>query len=162
MVGREGMLGLHWALGVATSPLRALVQGSGASWRLPSAAFCQAVAACAALRAMLLRYAQVSLAQGARSAVCLRFHEIGPRLARWLLMSEDRAGRAIFPVTQVFLASMLGVRRVGVTAAAGALQKQGLIAYRRGILRVVDRPALLTASCSCDASELRTYAGVMG
>ena len=162
MVGREGMLGLHWALGVATSPLRALVQGSGASWRLPSAAFCQAVAASAALRAVLLRYAQVSLAQGARSAVCLRFHEIGACLARWLLMSEDRAGRAIFPVTQVFLASMLGVRRVGVTAVAGALQKQGLIAYRRGILRVVDRPALLTASCSCYASDLRTYAGVMG
>ena len=161
MVGREGMLGLNWALGVATSPLRALVQGSGASWRLPSAAFCQALAASAPLRATLLRYTQVCLAQGATSAVCLRFHEIGPRLARWLLMTEDRAGQAIFPVTQVFLASMLGVRRVGVTAAAGALQRQGLIAYRRGVLQVLDRPALLAASCSCCASDQRIYASVM-
>ena len=161
MVGREGMLGLHWALGVATSPLRALVQGSGASWRLPSAAFCQAVVVSAALRAVLMRYAHVSLAQGATSALCLRFHEIGPRLARWLLMTEDRAGQAIFPVTQVFLASMLGVRRVGVTAAASALQKQGLIAYRRGILQVLDRPALLAASCSCYARDQRIYASVM-
>ena len=161
MVGREGMLGLNWALGVATSPLRALVQGSGACWRLPAAGFCQALAASAPLRTTLLRYAQVCLAQGATSAVCLRFHEIGPRLARWLLMTEDRAGQAIFPVTQVFLASMLGVRRVGVTAAAGALQRQGLIAYRRGILQVLDRPALLAASCSCYASDQRIYASVM-
>ena len=74
---------------------------------------------------------------------------------------RNRAGQAIFPVTQVFLASMLGVRRVGVTAAAGALQRQGLIAYRRGILQVLDRPALLAASCSCYASDQRIYASVM-
>lgn len=161
MVGSEGMLGLHWALGVSTSPLRAVVQGSGASWRLPSPAFCQALADSDDLRGVLLRYAQVCLAQGATSAVCLRYHEIGPRLARCLLMTEDRAGQAIFPVTQVFLASMLGVRRVGVTAAAGALQRQGLIAYRRGVLQVLDRPALLTASCSCYASDQRTYASLL-
>ena len=161
MIGNEGMLGLHWALGVGTSPLRAVVQGSGASWRLSSAAFCQALAASAGLRGVLLRYAQVCLAQGATSAVCLRYHEIGPRLVRWLLMTEDRAGHAIFPVTQVFLASMLGVRRVGITAAAGRLQKQGLIAYRRGILQVLDRPALLAASCSCYASDQRIYASLM-
>ena len=161
MVGREGMLGLNWVLGVAHSPVRALVQGPGASWRLSSAAFCQALAASAALRAVLLRYAQVRLAQGATSVVCQRFHAIGPRLARWLLMTEDRAGEATFPVTQVFLASRLGLRRVGVTAAAGSLQKQGLIAYRRGILQVLDRPALLAASCSCYATDLRAYATVM-
>lgn len=161
MVGREGMLGLNWVLGVAHSPVRALVQGPGASWRLSSAAFCQALAASAALRAVLLRYAQVRLAQGATLVVCQRFHAIGPRLARWLLMTEDRAGEATFPVTQVFLASRLGVRRVGVTAAAGSLQKQGLIAYRRGILQVLDRPALLAASCSCYATDLRSYATVM-
>lgn len=161
MVGREGMLGLNWVLGVAHSPVRALVQGPGASWRLSSAAFCQALAASAALRAVLLRYARVRLAQGATSVVCQRFHAIGRRLARWLLMTEDRAGEATFPVTQVFLASRLGLRRVGVTAAAGSLQKQGLIAYRRGILQVLDRPALLAASCSCYATDLRAYATVM-
>ena len=161
MVGSEGMLGLHWVLGVGSSPLRAVVQGAGASWRLSSPAFCQALADSDDLRVVLLRYAQVCLAQGATSAVCLRYHEIGPRLARCLLMTEDRAGQAIFPVTQVFLASMLGVRRVGVTAAAGRLQKQGLIAYRRGILQVLDRPALLAASCSCYARDLLDYRSVM-
>lgn len=161
MVGREGMLGLNRVLGLAHSPVRALVQGPGASWRLSSAAFCQALAASAALRAVLLRYARVRLAQGATSVVCQRFHAIGRRLARWLLMTEDRAGEATFPVTQVFLASRLGLRRVGVTAAAGSLQKQGLIAYRRGILQVLDRPALLAASCSCYATDLRAYATVM-
>lgn len=161
MVGREGMLGLNRVLGLAHSPVRALVQGPGASWRLSSAAFCQALAASAALRAVLLRYARVRLAQGATSVVCQRFHAIGRRLARWLLMTEDRAGEATFPVTQVFLASRLGLRRVGVTAAAGSLQKQGLIAYRRGILQVLDRPALLAASCSCYATDLRSYATVM-
>jgi hypothetical protein len=93
----------------------------------------------------------------ASAAACLRFHVIGPRLARWLLMSQDRSHAEQFHVTHEFLACMLGVRRVGITAAAGTLQRAGLIAYRRGELRVLDRKGLERAACSCYAADTATY-----
>ncbi len=111
-----------------------------------------------ALRLQLARYLYVVMAQRATSSACLRFHEIGPRLARWLLMSHDRARCDSFHMTQEFLAYMLGVRRVGITIAAGALQRAGLIEYRRGALTVLDRAGLERASCSCYDSDLRAYA----
>jgi CRP-like cAMP-binding protein len=157
MAGREGMLGVQLALGVSREPLKALVQGAGTAWRASAAALREELARNAPLQQGLLRYASVLMAQRARASACLRFHEIGPRLARWLLMSQDRAHADQFPMTQEFLASMLGVRRVGVTGAAGDLQRRGLIRYHRGEMAVLDRAGLLTAACSCYAADLQVY-----
>ncbi len=162
MVGCEGMLGLPLALGVQGEPLRATVQGAGAAWRLPAAALRREMAGGSALRSLLSRYVFVRMAELATGAACQRFHLIGPRLARRLLMSQDRAGAQRFHVTQEFLANMLGVRRVGVTTAAAALQRSGVIAYHRGDLTVLDRPGLEAAACSCYARDRQSYARLMG
>ncbi len=162
MVGREGMLGVQLALGVVVEPLRAVVQGAGASWRVGTGPFGRELARSAALRHSLSAYLSVLMAQLASSAACLRFHMIGPRLARWLLMSQDRAHSDRFHVTHEFLAYMLGVRRVGITMAAGDLQHSGLIEYHRGELTVLDRGGLEAAACSCYAKDQHTYAERMG
>jgi CRP-like cAMP-binding protein len=161
LVGSEGMLGAHLALGVGTTPLRALVQGPGATWRIPTAAFRADLARSVPLQRSLDRYLYVLMAQLAASAGCVRFHQIGARLARWLLMSQDRAHADRFHVTHEFLAYMLGVRRVGVTMAAGALERSGLITYHRGDLIVLDRSGLEAASCSCYAAERLAYSELM-
>ena len=158
MVGREGMLGAHLALGVATVPLHALVQGAGTAWRVTATAFRAELARSPTLQGVIYRYVYVLMAQLTGSAACLRFHEIGPRLARWLLMSQDRAHADRFHVTHEFLAYMLGVRRVGVTAAASALQRSGLIEYHRGEMAVLDRAGLEAAACDCYANDSRAYA----
>ncbi len=162
MVGCEGMLGVQVALDVQTVPLRALVQGLGRAWRIGEAPFRIELERNRALQGVMYRYVYVLMAQLAASAGCLRFHLIGPRLARWLLMSQDRARVDSFRVTHEFLAYMLGVRRVGVTAAAGALQRAGLIEYRRGQLTVLDRPGLKAAACSCYAADRRVYQQLLG
>ena len=161
MIGREGMLGAQLVLGVDTAPLHALVQGAGAALRIDRTAFRKELASSAPLRQALSRYISVLMAQLATSAVCLRFHQIGPRLARWLLMSQDRAHSDTFHVTQEFLAYMLGVRRVGITGAASALQGEGLISYRRGILTVLDRGGLERSACGCYTIDRRAYAKQM-
>ena len=161
MVGREGMVGAHLALGVVTAPLHALVQGAGMAWRIGTPAFRAELARSAALQRALNRYLYVLMAQLAASAACLRFHQIGPRLARWLLMTQDRARADQFHVTHEFLSYMLGVRRVGITAAAGLLQRGGLIEYRRGELTVLDRPGLEAAACGCYATDRKAYAELM-
>ncbi len=158
MVGREGMLGIQLALGVASEPLKSLVQGEGRALRIDAAAFRRELAASPALRTMLDRYVYVLLSQHARAAACLRFHMIEERLARWLLMSQDRALSDVFQLTQEFLAYMLGVRRVGVTIAAGELQRKHLIAYERGVMQIVDRAGLERAACTCYASDRAVYA----
>ncbi|MEO7127352.1 MAG: Crp/Fnr family transcriptional regulator [Rhodoferax sp.] len=157
LVGREGMLGARLALGVMTTPLHALVQGSGTAWRMGAKDFRGELARCAALQRVVDRYLYVLMAQLATSAVCVRFHQIGPRLARRLLMSQDRAHADSFAVTQEFLAYMLGVRRVGITAAAVALQRGGLIKYRRGNVTVLDRSGLEAAACPCYAIDRQAY-----
>lgn len=157
MIGREGMLGTQLVLGVAVAPLRALVQGPGVAWRISSVAFRGELALSAPLRLNLNRYLYVLMAQLAASSACLRFHMIGPRLARWLLMSQDRAHSDSFHVTHEFLAYMLGVRRVGVTTAAGELQREGLIEYHRGALTVLNRTGLEAAACSCYAANRLAY-----
>jgi CRP-like cAMP-binding protein len=162
MIGREGLLGAQLALGVPTAPLKALVQGPGSAWRIGSAAFRAELAHSAALRRQLERYVCVLMYQLATAAACLRFHLIGPRLARWLLMSQDRAHADTFHVTQEFLALMLGVRRVGITVAAGSLQRAGLIEYRRGELTVIDRAGLEAACCGCYAADCKAYTQMMG
>ena len=162
MVGREGMPGAQLALGVSSAPMRALVQGPGRAWRIGAAAFRAELARSEPLQRGLNRYLYVLMAQLAAATACLRFHQIGPRLARWLLMSQDRAHADHFHVTHEFLAYMLGVRRVGVTAAAGALQRSGLIEYRRGELAVLDRAGLEAAACGCYAADRLNYASVLG
>ena len=161
MIGREGMLGAQLVLGVVTAPLHALVQGAGAAWRVRTALFRKELARSDALRRSLNRYLYVLMAQQAASAACLRFHLIGPRLARWLLMTQDRAQSDSFHVTQAFLAYMLGVRRVGITAAAGSLQRSGLIEYQRGEFKVLDRTGLEAAACSCYADGQASYAQLL-
>ena len=157
MVGREGMLGAQMALGVSTAPLHALVQGPGVAWRFGAVVFRAELARSSALQTLLGRYVYVLMSQLAGAATCLRFHQIGPRLARWLLMSQDRAHCDSFPVTHEFLAFMLGVRRVGITTAAGVLRSDGLIEYHRGKLQVLDRSGLEAVACSCYAADRQAY-----
>ena len=161
MVGREGMLGVQLGLGVTMSPARGLVQGGGSAWRIGAVPFRRTLTDSVALQRALNRYVCVQMAQLTSAAACLRFHNIGQRLARWLLMSQDRAHSPSFHVTHEFLAYMLGVRRVGITVAAGALQRQKLIEYHRGELTVLDRPGLEAAACTCYATDSRTYADLM-
>ena len=161
MVGREGMVGAQLALGVMTMPLHALVQGSGTAWRIGAKDFRGELARSAGLQRVMNRYLYVLMAQLATSAVCVRFHQIGPRLARWLLMSQDRAHADSFAVTHEFLAYMLGVRRVGITAAAGALQRSGLIKYHRGDITVLDRSGLEAAACDCYGADRQAYDSVL-
>jgi CRP-like cAMP-binding protein len=157
MVGREGMIGAELVLGVLKAPLYSVVQGPGKAWRVPSRAFRRELAASPALQLCLNRYLYVLMVQLGAAAACLRFHLIGPRLARWLLMMQDRAHADNFYVTQEFLAYMLGVRRVGITAAAGLLQRDGLIEYRRGEMIVLNRRGLEAAACGCYAADQLSY-----
>jgi CRP-like cAMP-binding protein len=161
MVGREGMLGVQIALGVPTVPLHALVQGAGDAWCVSAAAFRIELDRSPALRRIVDRYLYVLIAQFASSAACIRYHRIDQRLARWLLMTRDRAHADRFRVTHEFLAYMLGVRRVGITAAAGALQRRGLIEYYRGDVTVLDPVRLKSSACSCYAANCRSYDQLM-
>ena len=162
MVGREGMVGAPLVLGLAHAPLQALVQGPGNARRASAAAFQRELASSPALQGVMNRYLGVLMAQLASSAACLRFHLIAPRLARWLLMSQDRAHADHFHVTHEFLSCMLGVRRVGITNAAVALQRDGLIRYRRGDVTVVDRSGLEALACGCYASDRAAYVQALG
>jgi CRP-like cAMP-binding protein len=158
MVGREGMLGAQMALGVVSEPLYAIVQGPGSAWRIGRLAFQRELDRNLALRQSLRHYLHITMTQLARSAACLRFHQIGPRLARWLLMTQDRANSNNFRVTHEFLAFMLGVRRVGITTAAVALQRQGLVKYYRGDITILDRSGLKKAACGCYANDSKAHA----
>ncbi len=161
MVGREGLLGAQVALRVFTQPLHALVQGSGTAWRLPIRAFRAELERSPALQHLLARYVYVLMTQLASAAACTRFHRIDARLGRWLLMMQDRAHGNTFGVTHEFLSYMLGVRRVGITIAAVALQRKGVIEYHRGQVTVLNRQGLVTAACSCYRDDNQVYARVM-
>jgi CRP-like cAMP-binding protein len=162
MIGREGMLGAHLCLDVFQSPLRGVVQGAGQALRIPADEFIDHMQASPPLLHVMRRYQYVLTAQQATSAACLRFHLIDQRLARWLLMSQDCASGTFFQVTQEFLAYMLGVRRVGTSVATSSLLREGLIEYRHGQIRVIDRARLKLAACSCYAADRHSYDAMFG
>jgi CRP-like cAMP-binding protein len=149
LVGREGMVGASLALGIAHSPVKALVQGAGSALRLSAAGFRRELARNPALQRAVNRYLHALMAQIAQTAACNRFHVVEARLARWLLMTRDRMRSPKFRMTHEFLSHMLGVRRVGVTEAASSLQRQKLIEYTRGNIRILDEPGLEAACCAC-------------
>ncbi|HEV6967011.1 MULTISPECIES: Crp/Fnr family transcriptional regulator [Roseateles] len=157
MVGREGVLGVQLQLGVAASPVSALVQESGQAWSMTATTLRRALPVSPGLRRLLMRYLGVQLRHSVTAASCLHFHALQARLARWLLMGQDRAQGDGFAVTQEELAHLLGVRRVGVTVAASGLQEAGLIRYHRGWMEVCDRAGLERAACSCYAQDLTSY-----
>ena len=161
LVGNEGMLGVPLLLGVNVSPLRALVQGAGHAWRLKTTTFLREVETNEGLRAALNRYLYVFLAQTLQTATCARFHPVEARLARWLLMTRDRAHSNQFHVTHEFLAYMLGVRRVGVTSAALALQRRKLIRYSRGDISVLDVRGLEATACVCYEIDKKIYSRIL-
>lgn len=149
LVGREGMLGIPLALGTKDSPVRALVQGSGAALRMKSAQFLGSLRQSAPLQREIHRYVHERMVQITQTAACNRFHLVEARLARWLLMTRDRVQSDQFRLTQELLGCMLGVLRVAVTKAAGALQRRKLIRYRRGQISILDGQGLEAAACRC-------------
>lgn len=149
LVGREGMVGSRLALGFTTSSVRALVQGTGTALRIESVRFLRKFERSPELRRALLRFTDALMLQVTQNAACNRFHLVEARLARWLLMTRERVSSNEFHLTHEFLADMLGVRRVGVTLAAGALQRQQLIRYRRGAIKILDQQGLEASACSC-------------
>lgn len=160
VIGREGFYGLPVAWGLDRAEMEAVVQGAGFAQRVGGADFRRFLRDDRALRAHVDRYTYVRMQQAARNAACNRFHRVEQRMARWLLASADRAQSTVFDVTQAFLAEMLGVRRVGVTTAAQALQERRLIKYSRGSVTIRSRDGLRKAACSCYAADLETYRSV--
>jgi CRP-like cAMP-binding protein len=148
-VGREGMAGIPVLLQAEAMATRAFVQVKGMSLRMSASDFRQALTESAPFARLLFRYAQALFDQVAQSVACNRLHTLEERCARWLLMAHDRVGADDLVLKQQFLAEMLGVHRPAVTLAAGALQKAGLIRYRRGVITVLDRDGLEAAACSC-------------
>ena len=149
LVGKNGMVGIPLALGIPTSPVKALVQGAGSAMRMSSARFGRELKHNPRLQRALNRCAYVAMATAMQTAVCNKAHRLEPRLARWLLLAADRVASDRFQCTQESMALMLGVRRVGVTSAATRLQRLGLIRYSRGAIQILDRKGLLAVSCSC-------------
>jgi CRP-like cAMP-binding protein len=158
LVGSEGMVGIPLLLGSNASSLRATVVRPGAALRIAAAPLRLHLRASEAFRERMQQYMLVSLAQLAQAALCTRYHRVEERLARWLLMTQDRAPCGPVYATHEFLAAALGVRRAGVTHAAATLQRRQLIAYHRGVLTVLDREGLQAAACGCYAADCASYA----
>lgn len=151
VVGNEGIIGVSLFMGGETTPSRAVVQSAGYAYRLPSKFLKQEFTLGGPMQHLLLRYTQALLTQMAQTAVCNRHHSLDQQLCRWLLLSLDRLAGNELVITQELIANMLGVRREGVTEAAGNLQNAGLIKYSRGRITVLDRAGLEERTCECYA-----------
>ncbi|MBA3581990.1 MAG: Crp/Fnr family transcriptional regulator [Gammaproteobacteria bacterium] len=162
MIGNEGMLGGTLALGINVASMRALVQGNGTALRMNAEQLRHELRENAALLQILNRYIYVLMAQLSKTVACTHFHEIEPRLAHLLLMTHDRAPADHFHLTHEFLANMLGVRRSGITVAAGILQKHKLINYKRGEIRILNRKGLEAVACECYKDAIEDYEQILG
>ena len=149
VVGNEGVVGVALFMGGETTPSRAIVQSAGHAYRLKGHLMKEEFNRAGAMQHLLLRYTQALLTQMAQTAVCNRHHSLEQQLCRWLLLSLDRLSSNELSMTQELIANMLGVRREGVTEAAGNLQSAGLIQYGRGRITVLDRPGLEARACEC-------------
>lgn len=161
-IGREGGVGLTGGFGPRVAAHRAIAQTPGAAWCASVQDFRQVLARAPSLRDQAARHTEAMLAQVMQSVACNTLHPVEARLARWILMCHDRTRGDFVPLTQAFLAQMLGVQRTTVSAAAQELQSAGLIAYSRGRITVHDRPGLERASCECYAASRRHYARLLG
>jgi CRP-like cAMP-binding protein len=157
LIGSEGMIGVPMALGVAVSPFRAVVQGGGTAMRLKTGDFRRTFSKSAALKREVFLFTHLLMIQIAQTAACNRFHVVTQRMARWMLMTRDRVNSNEFRITQGFLALMLGVRRVGVSAAMSDLRKRSLIVYRRGIITILDHEGLVAVACGCYKTVKDSY-----
>ncbi|HEX8721417.1 MAG TPA: Crp/Fnr family transcriptional regulator [Pyrinomonadaceae bacterium] len=162
MAGNEGLVGVALFMGGNTMPNRAVVQSAGGAVRMRAQVLRDEFARGGAFQRLLLRYTQALLTQMSQTAVCNRLHAIEQQLCRWLLLSHDRLDSDELVMTQELIANMLGVRREGVTAAAGRLQEQGLISYARGRIQVLDRRGLEVAVCECYKVVKDEYARLLG
>jgi CRP-like cAMP-binding protein len=157
VVGHEGIVGISRFMGGESTPSRAVVQSAGGGFRLKASLMLEEFNRAAAVMHLLLRYTQALITQMSQTAVCNRHHTLDQQLCRWLLLSLDRLPSNELVMTQELIANMLGVRREGVTAAAGRLHKAGLIDYQRGRITVLDRPALELRTCECYAVVKKEY-----
>src|ERR1022692_4082495 len=155
LVGKEGFIGLPLVAGFRTAPTRAIAQIEASAFRVDSDKLVELLRECPKLERQLQQFSQIMATQVTQIAACNRLHEVDERLARWLLMSADRIGSNAVPLTQEFLAQMLGTRRSSVTVAAGVLQRAGLITYSRGDVKIINRPKLEEASCECYGTMVR-------
>lgn len=157
LVGDEGMLGASLMLDVNRSPVRAVVQGAGPALRMDADAFLDELALAGEFQRVLKHYLYVVIAQLGQTAACTHYHRVEARLARWLLMTHDRAHSDTFTITHEFLSFILGVRRAGITEAANEFQSRALISYRRGQVTVLDRQGLEANACNCYFDDRATY-----
>jgi CRP-like cAMP-binding protein len=157
VVGNEGVVGVSLFMGGETTPSRAVVQGGGHAYRMKSQMLKEEFDRAGAMQHVLLHYTQALLTQMGQTAVCNRHHTLDQQLCRWLLLALDRLASHELIMTQELIANMLGVRREGVTEAAGNLQRAGLIEYHRGHINVLDRPGLEARACECYAVVKREY-----
>ncbi|XGA69668.1 Crp/Fnr family transcriptional regulator [Duganella sp. BuS-21] len=160
-VGNEGMLGVALIMGGNSTSSRAVVQASGIAYRLRAAILLQEFERSGALQRLLLRYTQALLTQMSQTAVCNRHHSVEQQLCRWLLLTLDRLSSNELKITQELISNMLGVRREGVTVAAGNLQRKGYISYRRGHITVVERRGLEDDVCECYDVVKREFARLL-
>ncbi len=161
IVGNEGFTGTLAAVGLSRSPLHAVVQITGDGFRVEVGALQNTLESAPHLQLMLCRYAAIRGLQVAQTAACNRLHDIGQRLARWLLMTQDRVDSGSLPITHDFLATMLGTDRPSVSEAAGVLQKQKVIQYTRGAVKIVNRKKLESSACEC-YGVIQQYGGELG
>jgi len=157
VVGNEGIVGISLFMGGESTPSRALVQSAGQGFRLKSDLMLQEFNRAGPVLHLLLRYTQALITQMSQTAVCNRHHSLDQQLCRWLLLSLDRLNSEELAMTQELIANMLGVRREGVTEAAGNLQQAGLIRYQRGHITVIDRAGLEQRTCECYAVVKKEY-----